>query len=249
VQLFQDLTPAPVATPIATTPVATPVTTPVTAPVTPPPATAVSSQQIGFAAILALVIYLGFFGVLGYRRGAQREAWVLAISLGLFFILQRFSSVFVELADKFGKGWAFLLGQPIPTTSPLGAWAAANTSTYLISIWLIAVLFAYFLTGRFIHKSKKNGWAVLAGIANGLVFATVFAPLLTSLIYPGSTIEAPVTRISIVGFLQNIWQQTMDLIARLWVVIQPNASSVFFLSVIVLVLFAAFTLRTSVKAK
>ena len=99
------------------------------------------------------------------------------------------------------------------------------------------------------RKSKSNGWAVLCGMGNGLVFATVFAPLLTTLIFPGSTLQAPVTHIQIIDFLSNIWQQITDLVMRVWTLIQPNAAMVFFLGVVLLVLLAAFTLRSSAKPK
>lgn|GEM_PF-1093808 len=223
---------------------------PTTVPTALPNGTSPAGQQsIGLAAILALFIYLGFFGTIGYRRGATRELITLAVSLGMYFVLQQFSAVFVSVADKFGKGVSFLFGQEIPTTSALGAWAAANTSTYLLSIWLVVVLLTYVLTSHFVRNSKKDGWAVLYGIGNGLVFATVFAPLLTALIFPGSSVQAPATSMPILGFLANIWQQMLDLVARLWVVIQPNANMWFFLSVVLLVLLAAFTLRSSAKPK
>lgn len=255
-QFFQQITPIPIPTPtppVAVTPLpaatAVPGSPPAAAVATAVNASTTGTQPIGAAAVLALVIYLAFFGVIGHRRGTRRELIVLVVALGMFFILQQFSSFFVSLADKFGKGWAFLLGQPIPETSGLGAWASANTATYLLSIWLITVVITYLLTNRFVKKSKKDGWAFLAGVANGLVFATIFAPLLTTLIFPGTTIEAPVSNLRILTFVSNIWQQLVDIFVRIWAAIEPYASAVFFLAVVILILFAAFTLRTSAKAK
>jgi hypothetical protein len=46
-----------------------------------------------------------------------------------------------------------------------------------------------------------------------------------------------------------VWQQLSNLAVRAWAVIQPVATNVFFLAVTLLILLAAFTLRTSVKPK
>ena len=242
---------------ITATPVPTPIPTPLPvgpgtpAPTAPPVETTVgqATQTSNVAAIVALLIYLTFFGVMGYRRGWQRELIVLVTALGASFLLQQFSSVVVLLFDRFGKGLAFLTGQPIPEQSPLGAWAAANTPTLLILIWLGVMVFTYFVTNRYVRKSKKDGWAAIVGVLNGLVFGSVFAPLLTTLIFPNTTIQGPIVQLPVLGFLTNIWQQLGNLAARLWVILQPVATGVFFLAVTLLILLAALTLRTSAKPK
>lgn len=206
-------------------------------------------QQGNLAALVALFIYLAFWGVLGYRRGTQRELVVFVTALGLSFILQRFSQGVVTVFDRFGKGLAFLTGQQIPQQSGLGAWAAANTETLLILLWLGVMVFVYIMTGEVVRKSKKDGWAVLLGILNGLIFASIFAPLLTALILPGVAIQGPVVQLPVLGFLSNVWEQLSSVILRAWEVIQPVATNVFFLAVTLLILLAALTLRTRPKAK
>jgi hypothetical protein len=214
------------------------------------PSVAQAAQQpVNLAALVALFIYLAFFGLLGYRRGARRELIVLSVALGSSFLLQRFSDLIVVLFDRFGKGLAFIAGQPIPEQSGLGAWAAANTQTLLILLWLGIVVTTYILTTMFVRKSSKDGWAVLLGVLNGLVFASIFAPLLTMLIFPTATVEGPVVQMPFLGFLGNVWQQLTSLAANLWSAIQPIATNVFFLGIVLLVLLAALTLRTSVRSK
>lgn len=224
-------TPAPTAPPVGTTPVGP------------------AGQTANVAAIVALVIYLTFFGVMGYRRGTQRELIVLAVALGMSFLLQQFSNAVVVLFDRIGKGLAFATGQPIPEQSGLGAWAAANTATLLTLIWLGVVVLTYLLTNRYVRKSKKDGWAAIVGVLNGLVFGSIFAPLLTALIFPDIPIQGPVVQLPVLGFLTNIWGQIALLAARTWEVLRPVATNVFFLAVILLILLAALTLRTSVKPK
>jgi hypothetical protein len=256
--------PAPLAAPITTplpTPVPTPVPTatplpgaPTAAPVapTPPPETVTPPLTTGttnLAAIVALLIYLAFFGAIGYRRGARRELWVLVVAVLLAFGLQQFSDLIVLIFDRFGKGLAFITGQPVPEQSALGAWAAANTATLLLLLWFGGVVFTYIMTNHFVRKSKSDGWAVLLGILNGMVFAIIFAPLLTTLIFPDTTIQGPMIQLPVWTFVSSIWQQITSLLSRIWTALGPAAANVFFLAIVVLVLFAAFTLRTSAKPK
>jgi hypothetical protein len=223
------------------------------APVTGAPAPEAAAQALGqggnLAAIVALVIYLIFFGVMGYRRGTQRELIVFVTALGLSFVLQRFSSQVVTLFDRFGKGLAFLSGQPIPEQSGLGAWAAANTATLLTLIWLGLIVFTYVLTNELVRKSKKDGWAAILGVLNGLIFASIFAPLLTALILPGVTIQGPVVQLPVLTFVGNVWQQLSELALRAWSVLQPVATNLFFLGIVLLILLAGLTLRTKPKPK
>lgn len=238
------------ATPIPTLPAGPVGSTPL--PGAPPAATqpaGTGATQTNEAAILALAIYLAFFGWMGYRRGAQRELTVFVVALGFSFLLQQFSSSVVTLFDRIGKGLAFLTGQTIPEQSNLGIWAANNTTTLLLLLWLIVIVITYLLSSRFVRKSKKDGWAAILGVLNGLVFASIFAPLLTSLIFPNVTLQGPAIQLPVLTFVGNVWQQVRGLIVRLWDVIQPVATNVFFISVILLILLAAFTLRTSVKPK
>lgn len=241
--------PAAAGAPAAATIAATPLPLTVDAAASAATTGATVAPTTDLASILALVVYLAFFGWIGYRRGATRETITFVVSLGMFFLLQRFSDRFVSIADKFGKGVAFATGQEIPAVSPLGAWAEANQTTFLISIWLMVVLFTYFMTQHFVRKSKSNGWAVLAGWGNALVFATVFAPLLTGLIFPGAAPPDDVNHLLILSFLGNIWNEFLRLFGEFWALIGPLDTQVVFLGLVVLVLLAAFTLRTSAKAK
>jgi hypothetical protein len=201
------------------------------------------------AALAALFIYLAFFFTIFYRRGSRRELLLLIVSVLLAFGLQQFSDLIVTLFDRFGKGIAFLTGQDIPEQSGLGAWAAANTQTLLLLLWLGGIVVTYFLTNRLVRKSNHDGWAILLGMLNGVVFAMIFAPLLTSLIYPDVSIQGQISQAPILSFFGNLWQQITTLFARFWAALGPAAGNVFFLAIVLLVLFAAFTLRTNVKPK
>jgi hypothetical protein len=238
----------PAPTPLPGAPAPTP---PLGAPVTVQgaPAAADTSGTANLAAVIALLIYLGFFGVLGYRRGTQRELILLSVLVLTATGLRLFTEQIVTLFDRFGKGLAFITGQPIPEQSALGVWATANTTTLIIIIWLVVLVFTYLLTNRFVRKSKKDGWAFLLGLLNGLVVASIFAPLITSLIFPGVSLEGTVVQFPVLAFLNNVWQQVASLLSQVWAAIGPISTNVFFLGIVLLVIFAAFTLRTSTKPK
>jgi hypothetical protein len=253
--------PAPLATPLTTpAPTAVPTTVPAPPPApaplpgvpTPPPdaiTPSVPAESANLAAMVALFIYLAFFGAIGYRRGAQRELWVLAVAVLAAFGLQQFSDLLVLTLDRFGKGLAFITGQPIPDQSALGAWAEANTQTLLLLLWLATIVVTYFLTNSLVRKSRQDGWAILLGVLNGVVFAMIFAPLLTSLIYPDVTIQGPISQTPVLSFFNNLWLQITTLMSRVWAALGPAAANVFFAAIVFLVLLAAFTLRSGTRAK
>lgn len=241
-------TPVPaVATPVPAT--AAPGTAVTATPAASPGTTGNSQGTVNLAGLAALLIYVVFFGIMGYRRGTQRELIVFVVALGMSFLLQRFTGAIITLFDRFGKGLAFVTGQPIPQQSGLGAWAEANTQTLLILIWLAVMVFTYVFSGQAVRKSKRDGWSVILGVLNGLILASVFAPLLTTLIFPTATIQGQVVQYPVLGFLSNIFGQIRALAANLWAAIEPVATNVFFLGVVLLILLAALTLRTSVKPK
>ena len=211
-------------------------------------ATAQASQSYDLLAVTAFVIYLGFFGWLGYRRGTSRELPVFLVAITAWILLRQFSAWFVRLADTFGKGLAFITTQQVPESTPIGDWVAANETTYLLLIWLFVVVLTYFITIVAVKKSKHNGWSVLLGFANGILFATVFAPLLAALIVPpASPVQLPT--MPVIDFLTNTFDAMMTVVANAWVVIEPYASVVFIGSIFLLVVFAAFSLRARAKAK
>jgi hypothetical protein len=114
---------------------------------------------------------------------------------------------------------------------------------------LVGVVATYFLTNRLVRKSKQDGWAILLGMLNGVVLAMIFAPLLTSLIYPDVSIQGQISQAPVLSFFGNLWQQFTTLFTRFWTALGPAAGNVFFLAIVLLILLAAFTLRTSVKPK
>ena len=207
------------------------------------------NQSYYLAAVTAFVIYMAFFGWLGYRRGTSRELPVFLVAITTWILLRQFSDWFVRLADTFGKGLVFISTQQVPESTPIGDWVAANESTYLLLIWLFVVVVTYLITIVAVKKTKHNGWSVLLGFANGILFATVFAPLLSALIAPPAVSPVQMSTMPVVDFLTNTFDAMVAVAANAWMAIQPYASFVVIASIFLLVLFAAFSLRAGAKAK
>jgi hypothetical protein len=208
-----------------------------------------TNQSYYLAAVIAFVIYIAFFGWLGHRRGTSRELTVFLVASTTWILLRQFGDWFVRLADTFGKGLVFVSTQQVPESTPIGDWVAANESTYLLLIWLFVVALTYLITIFGFKKSKHNGWSVLLGVANGILFATVFAPLLAALIAPPAVSPVQMSTMPVVDFLTNTFAAMVAVAVNAWVVLQPYASVVFIGSIFLLVVIAAFTLRPGAKAK
>lgn len=208
-----------------------------------------ANQSYYLAAVTVFVVYLAFFGWLGHRRGTRRELPVFLVAITAWILLRQFSAWFVNLASTFGKGVAFFRTGEVPESTPIGTWVAANESTYLLLIWLFVVVVTYIITIVGVKKTKHNGWSVLLGFANGILFATVFAPLLSALIAPPATSPVQTSTMPVVDFLTNAFAAAVTVATNAWVAIQPYATVVVIGSIFILVVFAAFTLRTGAKAK
>ena len=78
----------------------------------------------------------------------------------------------------------------------------------------------------------------------------IFAPLLTSLMYPGVSIEGQISQTPVLSFFSNLWEPDQYFVLRAsgphW---GRQLRTFSFSESCLLVLFAAFTLRTSVKPK
>ncbi len=211
--------------------------------------------------LIAFILYLAFFAWIGYRRGSQSEGIVFAIALGSWFLLQEAGDILVRIVNLGSKFLAFVqaggLGaNPDAAFGALGdapPWVtAANRQTFLFLVWAALLFLAYVISSpkALGKKSKADGWALLFGLLNGLLFAAVLLPRLVGLIRPtvnevtGAVEPANVTDLfSVLGGGFNLLG---DSFTGLWNLIDPSQRS--FVLLILLTLFlllAALSLRSS----
>ena len=214
------------------------------------------------AIIISFIIYLVFFGWLGWRRGARREITVFLIALVAWLLLQQEGDTIISIANLGGAALAFAQAGGF-SGSQEDAFAAIGSapdivpdewrSSFLFVVWVAIFVGSYALTNVMIEdkKSQRNGWAILFGILNGLFFAVAFGPSLVALFAPDG--EFNVTDESgglnllglITGGLQLIW----DGIQSLWGVIAAAGNLGLVLILTLLLVLAASTIRGGAKAK
>ena len=212
-------------------------------------------------ALIAFILYLAFFAWIGYRRGSQSEGIVFAIALGSWFVLQEAGDILVRIVNLGSKFLAFVraggLGaNPDAAFGALGdapPWVtAANRQTFFFLVWAALLFLAYVISSPkgLGKKSKSDGWALLFGVLNGLLFAAILLPRLAALIRPtvaGAT-EAvmPTSVTDLFTVLGGGFGLLGGSFTGLWNLIDPSQRS--FVLLILLTLFlllAALSLRSS----
>jgi hypothetical protein len=213
------------------------------------------------AIIISFIIYLAFFGWLGWRRGARRELTVFLIALVAWLLLQQEGDMIINIANLGGAAITFaqeggFTGNQEDALAAIGSAPAlvaeeARTS-FLFVAWVAIFVGSYILTNTMIEdkKSLHNGWAILFGILNGLFFAVAFGPSLVALFAPGgefTIVDEEGLNLSglLGGGLQLIW----DGISSLWGVVTSAGNLGLVILLTLLLVLAATTIKGGAKAK
>ncbi len=213
--------------------------------------------------LLTFILYLFFFGWIGYRRGMMRELIVLGVVAGSWIVLQQFGDVLVIITNLGGrfisivptgaltKGDAAL----VEALSNAKNWVSPeNAETFLFLIWVVLLMATYVLTGIFVKdgKSKRNGSAAILGAANGLFYAVVLLPKLAQVFLPGGVTTTAAT--GDVGDILRTLGGSFGVVGQslgdLWTVFEAQRPFVLLFLLTILLLTAASTLSgTGTRAK
>jgi hypothetical protein len=208
--------------------------------------------------LFALLVYLAFFGWIGWRRGLRSELTVFLVALIGWILLQERGNIFVRVTNlgvKFAAVFfSSLATGEEPTVEDINAGnnfvADGAESTFLFLLWIVLLFGAYVLTSRpgFAAKSKKGGWAGVVGALNGLLLLAVLLPKLSTLApQDGQPVEAPLQTFS--RLLSSLFSSLSALVQSLWNWVS-EANPVVLLVIVTAVLgLAAMTLRSGAKAK
>ncbi len=204
--------------------------------------------------LIAFLLYLFFWGWVGYRRGAVREIWLLGITVLTWVVLQERGTILVRLANFGGKFVALVTagGLSDDSADALQALADApdvvtteNEAGFLFLAWAIIVVITYIaLTDKRLDKrSPKGGFGFLFGALNGLVFAAILLPILANLveISSGAFVEAPLQSLVDLGI--EFVTRLFNFLRGFWELLTPVSGPAWFVLVTLLLIFAAFTLR------
>ena len=205
--------------------------------------------------LLTFILYLAFFGWIGWTRGSRREGFTLAIALGSWILLQEFGDIFVRLVNLIGKGVAFVRAGGLGA-NPDAAFAAirsaspwvddTNRGGFLFILWIVVLILAYMISGLklFNKNNKSDGWALFFGMLSGLLYAVVLLPRLITLIVPGDVTAAEVLRSSnALKVLGSTATTLRSALVNVWQLVKPQASLIILLVLTLLLVLAASSLR------
>lgn len=213
------------------------------------------------AIIISFVIYMVFFGWLGWRRGARREITVFLIALVAWILLQQEGDAIVNIANLGGAAVTFAREGGF-TGSQADAFAAITNAptlvnddgrtSFLFVVWIALFVGSYALSNVMIEdkNSQRNGWAILFGVLNGLFFAVAFGPSLIALYAPdGEFTVVDDEGLNLSGLLSGGLSMLWDGISSLWGVVTSAGNLGLVLLLTLLLVLAATTIRGGAKAK
>jgi hypothetical protein len=213
------------------------------------------------AIIISFVIYMVFFGWLGWRRGARREITVFLIALVAWLLLQQEGDTIVSIANlggaavTFAREGGFTGNQQDAFSAITNAPALVNDdgrTSFLFVLWIALFVGSYALSNMMIEdkNSQRNGWAILFGVLNGLFFAVAFGPSLVALYAPdGEFTVVDDDGLNLSGLLSGGLQMVWDGISSLWGVVTSAGNLGLVLLLTLLLVLAATTIRGGAKAK
>ena len=210
--------------------------------------------------LITFLLYLAFFGWIGWMRGRWREGVTLAVAFGGWVLLQLFGDVFVSLANL-GKKFFFLVkvgglssnsdtqNAAIATLKDVAPLInAENRAGFLFVLWVLILVLAYVVTSR-LFRGKNNqtdGWANLFGMLSGLLYVTVLLPRLIALVVPGdATAALAIRNNNALQVLGSTLALVRDGLFNVWQVLKPQASLVILIVLTILLVIAASTLNRS----
>lgn len=215
--------------------------------------------------LITFILYIIFFAWVGYRRGSLSELIVFITALVSWLALQEQGDIFVRVANLGSKFVAFIeaggLGaNPDQAFGALGdapPWVTAETrGGFLFLIWAFLLFLAYLISSTRLlgKKSKSDGWAVILGALNGLLYAAILLPRLVTLLLPTVTVVDGVVETTPSG---NTVDSLLDLLEGGFNLLWDSVSDVWRLfdtaqqSLILLVLLTIFLLlvASSLRSK
>lgn len=208
--------------------------------------------------LFALLVYLTFFGWIGWRRGLRSELTVFLVALLGWVLLQERGSIFVRVTNL-GIKFVGLLGSSLATgnldENSLGSQPdfvqAGAEDTFLFLLWVLLLFGAYIITSRpgFAKQSKKGAWAGVVGALNGLLLLAVLLPKLNTLYAGtgGAVGEAPLQTFA--RLLTAMITSVINAVRSFWLWVSPLSPMTLLIVITIVLALTALTLRAGAKPK
>lgn len=202
--------------------------------------------------LIAFLLYFGFFGWVGWRRGTLRELVVLLTALISWLLLQERGSIFVRFANLGATLASVVASGGLDETGgdPLAALGNApevitqqNQGNFLFLLWAILMVLVYAVTNQAIDKGKSNFFAILLGVANGLLFSAILLPRMVAPLLPDVAVTEFVLQANLFDAIRASLDVLRDAFVNVWDTIQPQVSIVILVLITLILLLAASSLR------
>ena len=212
--------------------------------------------------LITFLLYIAFFGWIGYRRGSRSEAIVFGVALISWLALQEQGDIFVRIVNLGSKFVAFVqaggLGEnPDQAFGALGdapPWVTTESrGGFLFLLWAFLLFVAYIISGSKLlgKKSKGDGWAILLGVSNGLLYAAILLPRLVALLQSADVVVDGTSGTGIsdfLGILRGGFNLLRESAEGIWTFFEPSQQSLILLALLTLfLLLAANSLRGRTK--
>ena len=209
------------------------------------------------AVLVSFLIYLAFFGWLGWSRGVRREFIVTLVAALFWVLLQERGELFVSIANLGAAAFRFLLasglggGQADADASAATLITADGQDAFLFVSWAAIFVLTYIWTNLRIpdRQSTRNGWAIALGMLNGLFFAVAFLPSMVALFAPDGTLPQPGEDLGLLNILGSGVQLIWNSLASLWSLVEPLGNLAILVLFTLILVLAATTIRGGAKAK
>jgi hypothetical protein len=212
------------------------------------------------AVVISFLIYIAFFGWLGFRRGLRRELIVAAVAGVGLYALQERSDIVVNIANLVGAASTFAANGGFSGSADEAFAALANApewvsadfrTTFLFIAWVALFVVTYAVTNLAIQDkdSPRNVGAMLLGVVNGLFFGVVFVPSLVALFAPDGTLPelgADLNLLDLIGVgLNLLWNG----VSSVWTLVESAGSLGMIIILTLLLVLAAGSIKGNAKAK
>jgi len=91
--------------------------------------------------------------------------------------------------------------------------------------------------------NRLRGWAPILGIANGLLYASIFLPRLIALVAPEVDFALLSEEVNVLGFLGSGLGMLLNLLSQFWELVQPQGALVLLIVLTIFLALVASTLR------
>lgn len=210
-------------------------------------------------ALLSFILYLSFFAWLGYRRGVTRELTVLIAALLGWFLIEQKGTALVSIANLSGAGIQFMFAGGFNGSEEQAVQAilsadklvpAAQQARFLYLAWVMGVVLVYLGTNWLIpsSSSQSNGWAILLGALNALLFAIIVMPGLAALFGWSGDISAGQSKWDLLALLGRGLELLWDGVSAVWAMINPLGPMALVVIMTGILVYAAFR-ATGKKSK